>query len=91
MSPLRPVAAEAAPPAAAPAVPPGPIAKTAFIGIAHVAHLATGGEAPVLRAHLDATARFLLDKGDGMPGRARFMDVVARARAALARRLGGAP
>ncbi|HZS34263.1 MAG TPA: hypothetical protein VFC42_12890, partial [Methylomirabilota bacterium] len=66
MSPARPVGGEAEPLAAAPAGP-GLIPKTAFIGIAQVAHLATGGEAPVLRAHLDATARFLLDKGDGMP------------------------
>lgn len=65
--------------------------KTAFIGIEHVAHLAAGGEAPVLRSHLDAAAQFLLDKGDGMPGRERFMAVAARARAALARRLGATP
>jgi selenocysteine lyase/cysteine desulfurase len=67
------------------------IAKAAFIGIEHVAHLAAGGEAPVLRSHLDAAAQFLLDKGDGMPGRERFMVVADRARAALARRLGGGP
>jgi selenocysteine lyase/cysteine desulfurase len=70
---------------------PGLIPRTAFIGIEHVAHLATGGEAPVLRAHLAAATQFLLDKGDGMPGRERFYAVAARAKAALARRLGGEP
>ncbi len=67
----------------------GLIPKTAFIGIEHVAHLATGGEAPVLRANLEAATRFLLDKGDGMPGRERFFQTADRTRAALARRLGG--
>jgi selenocysteine lyase/cysteine desulfurase len=70
---------------------PGLLPKTEFVGIEHVAHLATGGEAPVLRGHLDAAAQFLLDKGDGMPGRERFYGVAARVRAALARRLGGRP
>ncbi len=70
---------------------PSLISKTAFIGIDHVAHLATGGEAPVLRANLEAATRFLLDKGDGMPGRERFFVTADRARAALAARLGGRP
>ena len=70
---------------------PGLIPKTAFIGIDHVAHLATGGEAPVLRANLAAATQFLLDKGDGMPGRERFFVTADRTRAALARRLGGRP
>jgi selenocysteine lyase/cysteine desulfurase len=67
----------------------GLIPKTAFIGIEHVAHLATGGEAPVLRTNLEAATRFLLDKGDGMPGRERFFVTADRTRVALARRLGG--
>ena len=69
----------------------GLIPKTAFIGIDHVAHLATGGESPVLRANLEAATRFLLDKGDGMPGRERFFATADRTRTALARRLGGRP
>jgi selenocysteine lyase/cysteine desulfurase len=68
-----------------------PIPKGLFVGIAHVAHLASGGEAPVLRSHVDAATRFLLDKGDGMPGRERFFPVVAAARERLASLLGGAP
>ena len=70
---------------------PGLISKTAFIGIDHVAHLATGGEAPVLRANLAAATQFLLDKGDGMPGRERFFATADRTRVALAARLGGRP
>jgi cysteine desulfurase/selenocysteine lyase len=68
---------------------PGLIPKTAFIGIDHVAHLATGGESPVLRANLEAATRFLLDKGGGMPGRERFFETADRARTLLAARLGG--
>jgi cysteine desulfurase / selenocysteine lyase len=65
--------------------------KSEFIGIEHVAHLATGGEAPVLRSHLDAASRFFLDKGGGMPGRERFFVAVGRAKSALAGMLGGRP
>jgi cysteine desulfurase/selenocysteine lyase len=68
-----------------------PIARSLFVGIEHVAHLAAGGEAPVLRSHVDAAARFLFDKGDGMPGRERFLTVVARARERLGALLGGGP
>jgi selenocysteine lyase/cysteine desulfurase len=70
---------------------PGLIPKTAFIGIDHVAHLATGGEAPVLRANLAAATQYLFDKGDGMPGRERFFATADRTRVALAARLGGRP
>jgi selenocysteine lyase/cysteine desulfurase len=68
-----------------------PIARSLFVGIEHVAHLAAGGEAPVLRSHVDAATRFLFDKGDGMPGRERFFTVVRRARERLASLLGGEP
>ena len=69
----------------------GLIAKAEFIGIEHVAHLAAGGEAPVLRSHLAAASQFLLDKGGGMPGRERFWEPVQRAKARLAALLGGRP
>jgi cysteine desulfurase / selenocysteine lyase len=68
-----------------------PISRSLFIGIEHVAHLAAGGEAPVLRTHVDAASRYLLDKGDGMPGRERFFAVVGGARERLASLLGGGP
>lgn len=65
--------------------------KTAFIGLEHVAHLAAGGEAPVLRTHVDAATRFFLDKVAGMPGRERFAAVADLARERLAGLLGGRP
>ena len=67
-----------------------PISRTLFVGIEHVAHLAAGGEAPVLRTHVDAATQYLLDKGDAMPGRERFFVVLGRARDRIAALLGGA-
>jgi len=64
------------------------IPKADFIGIEQVAHLAAGGEAPVLASHLGAAGRFLFDKGVGMPGRERMYDVVGNVRAGLGRLLG---
>lgn len=66
----------------------GLLPKAAFVGLEHVAHLAAGGEAPVLRSHVDAAARFLFDKGAGMPGRLRVEATAERARDAVARLLG---
>jgi selenocysteine lyase/cysteine desulfurase len=66
-----------------------PISKSLFIGIEHVAHLAAGGEAPVLRSHVDSATRYLLDKGNTMPGRERFFVIVGRARERIAALLGG--
>src|SRR5690348_2627503 len=62
-----------------------------FIGLEGVAHLCCGGEAPFLRRHLDACARFAADKGDGMAGRDRLFAVYARAKERLATRLGTEP
>lgn len=67
------------------------LSKNEFIGITNVAHLAAGGETPILRSHLDAIGRFVCDKGDGMPGRDRMAETTQRAKAALARLLGGRP
>lgn len=70
---------------------PALVPKAEFVGLDHVAHLAAGGETPVLRSHLDAVGRFLWDKSGGMAGRARFDAVVSRARAGIAALVGGAP
>jgi len=59
-----------------------------FVGLEGVAHLCSGGEAPFLRRHLDACARFAGDKGGGMSGRDRLFAVYARAKERLAARLG---
>src|SRR5262249_3748539 len=48
----------------------------AFVGIGRVAHLASGGEAPALRAHAAAAVEFLRDKSGGMPGRNRLFEKV---------------
>ena len=63
------------------------IPKHDFVGIEEVAHLAAGGETPALRAHIDATGRFLRDKTAGMPGRERMYLVAARVKERLARML----
>jgi len=63
------------------------IPKDEFAGIEGVAHLAAGGEAPALRAHFDAAARFLFDKSAGMPGRQRMFETAAGVKERLARLL----
>jgi selenocysteine lyase/cysteine desulfurase len=55
-----------------------------FVGIEDVAHLCAGGEAPVLRSHLEALERFALDKGDGMAGRERMFETYREAKRHLA-------
>ena len=67
----------------------GLIAKEEFIGIEHVTHLATGGEAPVLASNQQAVNRFMLDKGLGLPGRDRMFATADRVREQLALLLGG--
>lgn len=59
-------------------------AKTDFIGIDDVAHLAAGGETPQLKSHLAAMAQFAYDKALGMPGRERFFAVRTRVAQLLA-------
>lgn len=60
------------------------IAPSEFLSIDGVAHLCTGGEAPLLRSHLDALGRFAMDKGEGMAGRARMFDTYRSAKRHLA-------
>jgi selenocysteine lyase/cysteine desulfurase len=51
------------------------ISPDEFVGIEGIAHLCTGGEAPILKSQLDALSHFARDKGDGMAGRERMFDV----------------
>jgi cysteine desulfurase / selenocysteine lyase len=67
------------------------VPKSDFLGLEHAAHLATGGEAPFLRSHLEALARFGLHKSQGMAGRERLFELVDETRAALARLLACEP
>ena len=62
---------------------PALLSPEEFVGIAGVAHLCTGGEAPILQSHLKALARFAADKGDGMAGRERMFDVYRSAKRRL--------
>lgn len=70
---------------------PGLIPKSDFIGIEDVAHLAAGGETPVLASNGMAVQRFFLDKGIGQPGRARLYAVADKARERLGRLMNCAP
>jgi cysteine desulfurase/selenocysteine lyase len=61
-----------------------PLDKSAFIGTAEVAHLASGGESPFLHGHAAAISRFMQDKSGGMPGRLRMFDTLGRLKQRLA-------
>ena len=65
--------------------------KSDFVGLEHVAHLCTGGEAPWLRSHDDACRRFGQLKSAGMAGRDAIFDVYARAKQRAAALLGIPP
>src|SRR5947209_2467495 len=67
------------------------LAKELFVGLEGVAHLATGGEAPWLRSHDEATRRFGELKSGGMAGREEMFRVHARAKQQVARMLGVGP
>jgi cysteine desulfurase / selenocysteine lyase len=67
------------------------ISKSEFVGLDGVAHLCTGGEAPWLRSHDAACARFGELKSAGMAGREAIFGVYERAKVRVARRLGVPP
>ena len=61
------------------------IAKSDFVGLENVAHLAAGGETPMLKSHREAIDRFMLDKSMGEQARSLEADTVERAREKCAR------
>jgi selenocysteine lyase/cysteine desulfurase len=67
------------------------IDKSEFVGLEGVAHLCTGGEAPWLRSHDAACARFGALKSAGMAGRAEMFVTAERVRGRAARLLGVGP
>lgn len=67
------------------------IPKCEFVGLDGVAHLCTGGEAPWLRSHDEACARFGRLKSAGMAGREQIFRVYERAKGRVASRLGVSP
>jgi selenocysteine lyase/cysteine desulfurase len=56
------------------------INKSEFIGLDNIAHLATGGEAPMLRSHHQVLQQFLSDKSAGEPARDLQAQVMEQAR-----------
>jgi cysteine desulfurase / selenocysteine lyase len=56
------------------------IPKSRFVGLESIAHLATGGESPMLRSHLDSVQQFMLDKSQGEPARQLQAEVMQQAR-----------
>jgi len=67
------------------------VPKSDFIGLEGIAHLAAGGETPLLQRHTAAMARFAADKAAGLAGRARFDATRERVRERLAGMLGMQP
>src|SRR5262247_3276913 len=67
------------------------LAKSEFVGLEQVTHLATGGEAPWLRSHDQATARMGALKSGGMAGREQLFAVYERAKSRVAHMLGVNP
>jgi cysteine desulfurase / selenocysteine lyase len=67
------------------------IDKSEFVGLDGVAHLCTGGEAPWLRSHDAACARFGALKSAGMAGREQMFVTAERVRGRAARLLGVTP
>ena len=67
------------------------IPKSDFVGLESVAHLCSGGEAPWLRSHDQASARMGALKSAGMAGRDALFVVYHRAKARVARMLGVEP
>lgn len=66
-------------------------AKSDFIGLDGIHHLAAGGETPMLKSHLAVAAEFMHDKALGMPGRERFFAKRQRACQILATMLNVTP
>ena len=56
------------------------ISKSEFIALDNIAHLATGGEAPMLRSHQQVLQQFLSDKSAGEPARDLQAQVMEQAR-----------
>jgi cysteine desulfurase/selenocysteine lyase len=59
---------------------PSLIAKSEFIGLENVAHLAAGGEAPMLKSHRQVIDQFMIDKSCGEKARTLEADTVELAR-----------
>ena len=56
------------------------IAKSEFVGLEDITHLAAGGESPMLKSHRQAVDQFMIDKSRGEQARALEADMVELAR-----------
>jgi cysteine desulfurase/selenocysteine lyase len=56
------------------------IAKSEFVGLDNIAHLAAGGEAPMLKSHQQVFEQFMIDKSRGEKARALEADMVETTR-----------
>ncbi|MBW1699044.1 MAG: aminotransferase class V-fold PLP-dependent enzyme [Deltaproteobacteria bacterium] len=56
----------------------GLIPKSEFIGLENIVHLAAGGEAPMLKSHIEVVNRFMSDKALAENSRVRMDDTVNR-------------
>ena len=61
------------------------IAKSKFVGLENITHLAAGGEAPMLKSHRQVIDQFMIDKSCGEEARALEADMVELARGKCAR------
>ena len=61
------------------------IAKSEFVGLENVTHLAAGGETPMLKSHRQAIDQFMIDKSCGEKARTLEADMVELARGKCAR------
>jgi cysteine desulfurase/selenocysteine lyase len=61
------------------------IAKSEFIGLEDITHLAAGGESPMLKSHRQAIDQFMADKSLGEQARVLQADMVELARGKCAR------
>jgi selenocysteine lyase/cysteine desulfurase len=61
------------------------IAKSEFVGLENITHLAAGGETPMLKSHRQVIDQFMIDKSCGEEARALEADMVELARGKCAR------
>jgi selenocysteine lyase/cysteine desulfurase len=61
------------------------LAKSEFIGLENIAHLAAGGETPMLKSHRQVIDQFMIDKSRGEEARALEADMVELTREKCAR------
>ncbi|MGB5705249.1 MAG: aminotransferase class V-fold PLP-dependent enzyme [Arenicellales bacterium] len=61
------------------------LAKSEFIGLENIAHLAAGGETPMLKSHRQVIDQFMIDKSRGEEARALEADMVELTRDKCAR------